>query len=290
MKSKLLTVSLLAAAMFAGLGLAPVMAQNTNTPNIERAPQEISARIQQGISNGSITPSEAQALYQRGREIEIRENQFKSNGDASPQERQILRADLDGLNADVERMMANRDVVRPGNSAGNNNTPGIDRTHQTITARIQQGISSGDLTPSELQALNRRSREIEIRTNQFKSDGDASQQERQTLRTDLEGLSADVERMMTNRDVVRTGNNNTPGIDNAQDDIGDRIDEGVRAGRITEREARRLHRREREIERHEASFKSDGVVTRQERRQLRSEVTALRDEVERMLRNDRRRG
>ena len=290
MKSKLLTVSLLAAAMFAGLGLAPVMAQNTNTPNIERAHQEISARIQQGISNGSITPSEAQALYQRGREIEIRENQFKSNGDASPQERQILRADLDGLNADVERMMANRDVVRPGNSAGNNNTPGIDRTHQTITARIQQGISSGDLTPSELQALNRRSREIEIRTNQFKSDGDASQQERQTLRTDLEGLSADVERMMTNRDVVRTGNNNTPGIDNAQDDIGDRIDEGVRAGRITEREARRLHRREREIERHEASFKSDGVVTRQERRQLRSEVTALRDEVERMLRNDRRRG
>ena len=290
MKSKSLTSSLLAAALFAGLGLAPVMAQNTNTPNIERAHQEISARIQQGISNGSITPTEAQALYQRGRAIEMREQQFKSNGNASPQERQILRADLDGLNADVERMTANRDVVRPGNTPGNNNTPGIDRTHQTITARIQQGIGSGDLTPSEALALNRRSREIEMRENQFKSDGDASQQERQTLRTDLEGLSADVERMMTNRDVVRTGNNNTPGIDNAQDDIGDRIDEGVRAGRITEREARRLHRREREIERHEASFKSDGVVTRQERRQLRSEVTALRDEVERMLRNDRRRG
>ena len=381
MKSKLLTVSLLAAAMFAGLGLAPVMAQNTNTPGIERAHQEISARIQQGISNGSITPSEAQALYQRGREIEFRENQFKSNGNASPQERQMLRADLDGLNADVERMMANRDVVRPVNNPGNNNTPGIDRTHQTITARIQQGIGSGDLTPSEAQALNRRSREIEIRENQFKSNGDTSPQERQTLRADLEGLSADVERMMTNSDVVRQGNtagnnntpgidrtrqtiaariqqgissgdltpseaqalnrrsreiemrenqfksngdtspqerqtlradfeglsadvermmtnsdvvrqgnNNTPGIDNAQDDIGDRIDEGVSAGRISEREARRLHRREREIERHEASFKSDGVVTSQERRQLRNEVTALRNEVERMLRKDRRRG
>lgn len=290
MKSKLLSASLLAAALFTGLGLAPVMAQNTNTPAIDRAHADISARIQQGIGNGSITPSEAQALYQRGREIEIRENQFKSNGNASPQERQILRADLDGLGADVERMMANREVVRPGNTAGNNNTPGIDRTRQTIAARIQQGISSGDLTPSEAQALNRRSREIEIRENQFKSNGDTSPQERQTLRTDLEGLSADVERMMTNSDVVRQGNNNTPGIDNAQDDIGDRIDEGVSAGRITEREARRLHRREREIERHEASFKSDGVVTPQERRQLRNEVTALRNEVERMLRKDRRRG
>ena len=284
MKSKLLTVSLLAAAMFAGLGLVPVMAQNTNTPGIERAHQEISARIQQGINNGSITPSEAQALYQRGRAIEMRENQFKSNGNASPQERQILRADLDGLNADVERMMANRDVIRPGNT----NTPGIDRTHQTISARIQQGIGSGDLTPSEAQALNRRSREIEMRENQFKSDGNASPQERQTLRADLEGLNADVERMMTNRDVVRPGNTNTPGIDNAQDSIGDRIDEGVSAGRITEREARRLHRREREIARHEAGFKSDGVVTPQERRQLRNEVAALRDEVERLLRNQRR--
>jgi ElaB/YqjD/DUF883 family membrane-anchored ribosome-binding protein len=290
MKSKLLTASLLAAALFAGLGPAPVMAQNTNTPGIDRAHQEISARIQQGIGNGSITPPEAQALYQRGREIEMRENQFKANGNASPQERQILRADLDGLNADVERMMANRDVVRPANMPGNNNTPGIDRTRQTIAARIQQGISSGDLTPPEVQALNQRSREIEIRENQFKSNGDTSPQERQTLRTDLEALSADVERMMSNRDVVRPGNANTPGIDQAQDSIGDRIDEGVRAGRITEREARRLHRREREIARHEAAFKSDGVVTPQERRQLRNEVTALRDEVERMLRNDRRRG
>jgi hypothetical protein len=199
MKSKLLTASLLAAAMFAGLGLAPVMAQNTNTPGIDRAHQEISARIQQGLSNGSITPSEAQVLYRRGREIEVRENRFKADGNASPQERQILRADLDGLKADVERMMSNRDVVRPGNS-------------------------------------------------------------------------------------------NTPGIDNAQDSISERIDEGVRAGRITEREARRLHRREREIARHEAAFKSDGVVTPQERRQLRSELAALRDEVERMLRNERRRG
>jgi hypothetical protein len=199
MKSKLLTASLLAAALFTGLGLAPVMAQNTNTPAIDRAHQTISTRIQQGLSNGSITPSEAQVLYRRGREIEMRENQFKANGNASPQERQILRADLDGLNADVERMMANRDVRRPGN-------------------------------------------------------------------------------------------NNTPGIDNAQDSISDRIDEGVSDRRITEREARRLHRREREIARHEAAFKSDGVVTPQERRQLRNELTALRDEVERMLRNDRRRG
>lgn len=201
MKSKILTASLLASALFAGLGMSPAMAQGTNTPRIDQAQQAITARIQQGMASGHITPSEAQALYRRDREISIRESQYKAKGHVTPQERQQLNAELDALNADVERMMANRDVVRPGNA------------------------------------------------------GNAA---------------------------------NTPGIDNRAYQISQRIDEGVRSGRITEREARRLNRREREIARQEAAYKSDGVVTPQERRQLRNELAALRDEVERLMRNERR--
>ncbi|MEO8389333.1 MAG: hypothetical protein ABI893_06070 [Polaromonas sp.] len=199
MKSKLLTLSLLASALFAGLGLAPAMAQGTNTPGIDQAQQAISARIQQGMSAGRITPSEAQVLYRRDREIAMREAQYKSNGNATPQERQQLRSDLDGLSAEVERMIANREVVG------------------------------------------------------------------------------------------QQGNNNTNGIDNAQYNASQRIDEGVRTGHINRREAAKLHSRERSIERHEAAFKSDGVVTKQERRQLRNELTALRAEIERLM-NNRRRG
>lgn len=202
MKSKLLTASLLASAMFAGLGLSPAMAQNTNTPAIDQAQQAISARIQQGMASGQITPSEARELYRRDREIAIRESRYKSDGNATAQERQQLRADLDGLSAEVERTMANRDVVAQPGYGGN----------------------AG----------------------------------------------------------------NTPGIDNRQFNISERIDEGVRSGRINQREARRLHHQEREIARHEANFKSDGVVTQQERRQLREELMALRDQVERMMRNDHR--
>lgn len=198
MKSKFLTASLLASALFAGLGISPVMAQGISTPAIDRSQQAISARIQQGLASGHITPSEARELYRRDREIEIRESRIKSDGRATPQERQQLRMDLDGLGAEVERMMANRDVV------------------------VQGG--------------------------------------------------------------------NTNGIDDRQFNIGERIDEGVRSGRITEREARSLHRRERDIARHEASFKRDGVVTLQERRQLRNELMSLRAEVQRMMRNDHRRG
>lgn len=196
MKSKIFTASLLASALFAGLGMSPAMAQNTSTPNVDRAQQQISARIQQGLNSGHITPSEAQALYRRDRDIAAKEAYFKSNGQATPQERQQLRADLNALSADVERMMANNVYNGP-------------------------------------------------------------------------------------RDV------GTPGLDNQEYRISQRIDEGVRDGRISQREARRLHSRERVIAQHEASFKSDGVVTPQERRQLRTELNALRSEVDRALRNGR---
>ena len=207
MKLKLLTASLLASALFAGLGLAPAMAQSNYTPGVDQAHQAISARIQQGIASGHITPPEAQALYQRGREIEVRENRFKSDGNASQQERQQLRFELEGLNSEVERLIANNDVIR------------------------QRGNT---------------------------------------------GSVANVD--------------NTPAIDKLQDEIGDRIDEGVSSRRISQRDARRFHRRERDIERREDSFKSDGVLSQQERQQLRNELTTLRDDIERMMRNERRRG
>ena len=199
MKSKIFTTSLLASALFLGLGLAPVMAQGTNTPALDRAQQAISARIQQGMASGHITPSEARELLRRDREIDLRESRFKANGTATPQERQQLRADVDSLGNEVERLMMNNSYVQPpANNAGT-----------------------------------------------------------------------------------------TPAIDNRQDNISQRIDEGVRSGRITQREARRLQRSERNIARHEAAYKRDGVVTPQERRQLRNELVQLNFEVERMMRNDR---
>jgi hypothetical protein len=107
MKSKLFTATLLASAVFAGLAATPALAQSTSTPQIDSAQQAISARIQQGMQSGHITPSEAQVLMRRDREIAAREYSYKSDGRATPQERQQLRSDVAALSAEVERMMAN---------------------------------------------------------------------------------------------------------------------------------------------------------------------------------------
>jgi hypothetical protein len=173
--------------------------------------------------------------------------------------------------------------IAPAMAQGTN-TPAIDRAQQDIGARIQQGMRSGLITPSEAQDLLRRQREIQIRESRVKSDGAATPRERQQLRQDLDALNAEVERKMSNSRVAAQGGDRTPGIDDSQADIREMIGQGVRSGRISRGEARRLENRERNIARNEARFKADGVVTQQERRQLRSELALLREDVERMMR------
>ena len=197
MTSKLLTTSLLASALFAGLGFAPVMAQHgTGTPSVDQAQQAIGARIQQGLASGHITPSEAQVLYRRDHEISVREARFKANGHVNPQERQQLRNDVAALGAEVERMMANRHDVAQPVYAGN--THGIDRMEYQISRRIDQGILSGHITHREARLLRSRERAIERREIAFRSDGIVSQRERRQLRSELVALRDDVERMMHN--------------------------------------------------------------------------------------------
>ena len=195
MKLKFVTASLLASAMFASLGMAPVLAQGVNTPAIDRAQQSINARIQQGMASGHITPSEARDLYRRDREIDIHESRFKANGQATPQERQQLRAELDALGAEVERLMANRDVVAPH---GNTNTNGIDNRQFNISEHIGEGVRSGHITQREARSLQRRERDIARHEADFKRDGVVTQQERRQLRSELMHLEDDVQRMMQN--------------------------------------------------------------------------------------------
>ncbi len=198
MKSKLFTTSLLASALFLGLGLGPAMAQGTSTPAIDRAQQAISARIQQGMASGHITPSEARELLRRDHEIDLRESRFKANGTATPQERQQLRADVDRLGNEVERLMMNRDYVQPPvqNPAGT--TPGIDNRQLAIGARIDEGVRAGRITQREARRLQSRERDIARHETAFKRDGVVTPQERRQLRDELARLNADVDRMMRN--------------------------------------------------------------------------------------------
>lgn len=193
MKLKSLSLSLVAATLLAGLGTAPAIAENTNTPGIDRTQQEIRARIQQGVASGHITQQEEQELYQQERSIQFREMRFKTDGNATPQEREQIRRELDAMRADVERKLANNRV-----SARQDSTPGIDQREERIGARIDQGIASGQITRAEARRLHQRERDIQRLESRFKSDGTVTQVERKKLRQSLHALNEDVNRLLHN--------------------------------------------------------------------------------------------
>ncbi len=195
MNKKTLTLSLLASAVFVA-GIAAPAAAQVNTPNIDRTQVEINARIQQGLTLGYLTPSEAQGLMQRERELQRREYRIKSDGVATPQERAQLRNDLAALRDEVERKMANGEVALRRNPQPA--TPGIDNFEARIDARIEQGITSGHITRGEARMLRDREREIQRREARFKADGVISESERRQLRRDLRALQDQVEALMNN--------------------------------------------------------------------------------------------
>jgi FtsZ-binding cell division protein ZapB len=167
------------------------------------------------------------------------------------------------------------------------NTPGIDNAQQQIRMRIQQGIASGHITPHEAEELHARERNLQYREMQMKRDGNATPQERRQLREELDNMHAEVEHKLANRQVTAHPQSGTQGVDRAQYDIRARIQHGIRTGHLTQRESHALFARERQLHRLEAAFKSDGIVTRMERRQLREEVAMLSEEVDRMMTNRR---
>ncbi|KRB91435.1 hypothetical protein [Noviherbaspirillum sp. Root189] len=195
MKTKSLTLSLIAAATIAGFGVAPAMAQHSNTPGIDNAQQDIHARIQQGMASGQITRDEARDLFQREREIQIREARMKNDGRATQHERRQLRVDLDNLRAEVEGKIANgRFANRRANGA-----PAIDNAQAQIRMRLEQGVRSGQIDRREGEILAAKERMLRRHEAAFSSDGVISGRERQQLREEVALLNQDIDRMMSNR-------------------------------------------------------------------------------------------
>ena len=113
MKIKSFALSLVAATLLAGAGIAPVMAQGMHTPGIDNRQDNLRARIQQGVRSGQITQREASRLYQRQRRIAQHEVQAKSDGTVTRRERAELNRELTALRADVDRKLMNDRTARP---------------------------------------------------------------------------------------------------------------------------------------------------------------------------------
>lgn len=65
---------------------------------------------------------------------------------------------------------------------------------------------------------------------------------------------------------------NTPGVDRRQHRQKERIKQGVRSGELTRDEAKGIREEGKAIREKERAFKSDGVVTKEERKELHQDL------------------
>ncbi|MGI9105925.1 MAG: hypothetical protein ACR2G4_06725 [Pyrinomonadaceae bacterium] len=83
------------------------------------------------------------------------------------------------------------------------------------------------------------------------------------------------------------GRNGSGRIDNRRDR--ERIQRGIRSGRITRDEARQIRERERQIRAERRGYRSDGTITREERREIRRDEREQDRYIRSQRRNDDRR-
>jgi hypothetical protein len=165
------------------------------------------------------------------------------------------------------------------------NDPGVQQRMQNQQQRIDQGISSGQLTPREagrLEAQEARIRQDELR---MKSDGNLTPAERQRLNRELDRSSGDIYRQKHDAQTANAGqggaggNVNDPSIQQRMQNQEQRIQQGVNSGALTPKEAGKLEAREAKIRQDEAKMKSDGKLTAKERQRLNKELDKASDRI-----------
>ena len=137
--------------------------------------------------------------------------------------------------------------------------------------RIEQGLQSGQLNTREAARLEREEAKVERDQARALQDGKLSPAEKARLAREQNKVSRDIYR---EKHDAQTGNPNSPSSQRMQADVQRdvnqqrRIQQGLRSGELTNREAARLERGQAHDSAIQARAGADGQVSAQEQRRM----------------------
>lgn len=154
---------------------------------------------------------------------------------------------------------------------------GVNARQHNQQHRIVQGIRSGELTRGETRRLQTQQGFIRHKEQQFRADGSLTGAERSELQHDLNRSSRSIYNQKHDgqqRPWAAGGYPGVrdPGVNAQQWRQGARIGQGVRSGELTGNEVAALRGEQRAIRLEEREYKSDGVLSRAERRDLHQDL------------------
>jgi hypothetical protein len=159
-------------------------------------------------------------------------------------------------------------------AAAGTRDPGVNQRQHNQQSRIQQGVKSGELTRGETRRLEAEQRRIRHEEARYKSDGRLTRGERADLQHDLDRSSRHIHAEKHDAQHRPPAAVRDPGVNARQHSQHDRIAQGVRSGALTQDEAKALRADQRSIRQEERQYKSDGMLTRDERRDLHQDLNA----------------
>lgn len=165
-------------------------------------------------------------------------------------------------------------VALPVIAAAGNRDPGVNQRQHHQQHRIQQGVQSGELTRGETRRVQAEQRHIRHEERTYKADGHLTRAERADLRRDQNHASRDIYRQKHDAQDRPPTAVRDPGVNARQHNQHDRIAQGVRSGSLTKDEAKGLRDEQRSIRQDERQYKSDGTLSRDERKDLHQDLNA----------------
>ena len=181
------TVTTLASIALLSFGLPAHADRGTRDPGVNARQQHQDQRIKQGVRSGELTKHEAKGLREDRRDIKQLEMAYKADGTLSGAERKDLHQEL---NKNSKNIYQQKHDGQDRN--GSIRDPGVNARQENQTERIQQGVSSGELTRHEVKGLREDRRDIKQLETAYKSDGALTGAERKDLHQELNQLGGDI--------------------------------------------------------------------------------------------------
>lgn len=274
--------------------------------NINTRQAQLESEVQAGVRSGQLTTQEESDLRAELNRIAAAEGNYLSDGALTTWEVQVLLDDMQSFSRRLEAYLTNSNVATNSTNPWSHNSyncwrgrnsddaisnqaqlqASVDTRQAALDSQIEQSLSSGIIRWSDARTLETELNAIAAKETTFTADGRLSYREANELLADLDALDAKVKAHIATYDRNRRdwGRNRDRGrgrghyrnYNATQSALRQRIDFGLKSGKLTRIEADRLIRDEQRIADLEAQLRfSGGRLSYSEERRLLNELDNL---------------
>lgn len=246
--------------------------------NINTRQAQLEREIESGVASGQLTPQEETQLRMQLNAVAALEGNYLADGNLSGNETRHLVEELSNVSRTLNTYLTNASNTGSGTSrhdwwfrkyVGSGSpdaVPGnqrliqanIDARQAELDSSIEQAVLNGRISWNKAREFRSELNRIANLERTYLADGRLSYREEEQLTNDLRNLNTRVQSEVANRYGGRRYASRGRSIDQQQSWIRRRLETGLRSGRLTQSEYRRLVRDAEKIETLESKLRTSG--------------------------------